>query len=70
MTPAIESSARMKLTGPDAVPLPESFSIEPRSLEKFTPDPDPPLKIIASDRAVFMIESIESSISWMKQADS
>ena len=44
MTPAKASKPRMKLSGPEAVPPPESSSIEPRIGERFEPVPDPHLK--------------------------
>src|SRR5262245_24522639 len=68
ITPAEASAARMKDTGPEAVPPPASRSLEERILERFTPDPDPPLKIIPSLRYQSRIDSILSSTDKMKQA--
>ena len=48
MTPANASKPRMKLTGPDAMPPPESVSRLPRSVEKFVPVPEPHLKSMPS----------------------
>src|SRR5208282_825270 len=59
----------MKLTGPDAIPPPESDSWLPRSVEKFVPVPDPHLKSIPSVFARFMIESILSWTELMKHAE-
>src|SRR5215813_14818035 len=69
MTPADASAARMKDTGPDAVPPPVSFSFDERSFERFTPDPEPPLKMTPSLRYQSRIESIVSSTDRMKQAE-
>src|SRR5215470_18325019 len=69
MTPADASAARMKETGPDAVPPPPSRSFDERSRERFTPDPDPPLKITPSFRYQSRIESMVSSTERMKQAE-
>ena len=38
----------MKLTGPDAVPPPSNGSIDERMFDRFTPAPDPRLKICPS----------------------
>src|SRR5262249_43813158 len=59
----------MKLTGPLAIPPPESVSCPERRLEKFVPVPEPHLKSIPSVFARFMIESIESSTEFMKHAE-
>lgn len=58
----------MKLTGPDAVPPLESSSLEERIRERFTPEPEPPLKIRPSSLYQSRIESIESSTERMKHA--
>src|SRR5918994_759523 len=68
MVPAEASAPRMKETGPDAVPPEESSSLEERMRERFSPAPEPPLKIRPSSRYQFRIESIESSTLRMKQA--
>src|SRR6202035_3299276 len=59
----------MKLTGPEAIPPPESDSWLPRSEEKFVPVPEPHLKSIPSVLARFMIESMLSCTELMKQAE-
>src|SRR5215207_8468698 len=69
IVPADESAPRMKLTGPEAVPPPLSSSTDERMRERFTPAPDPPLKMIPSSRYQLRIESIESSTERMKQAE-
>src|SRR5919112_1198197 len=68
MVPAEASAPRMKLTGPDAVPPEESSSREERIRDRFTPEPDPPLKIRPSSLYQSRIESIESSTARMKHA--
>src|SRR6266545_2732225 len=68
IVPADESAPRMKLTGPEAVPPPLSGSTLERSRERFTPEPEPPLKMTPSSRYQFRIESIVSSTARMKQA--
>src|SRR4029453_15200786 len=68
MVPALASAPRMKLTGPDAVPPLESSSFEERMRDRFTPEPEPPLKIRPSSLYQSRIESIESSTERMKQA--
>src|SRR5947209_12616311 len=69
ITPADASAARMKETGPDAVPPPARRSFEDRSRERFTPEPEPPLKMTPSLRYQSRIESIVSSTERMKQAE-
>ena len=59
----------MKLTGPEAVPPPRRPSLEDRILDRLTPAPDPPLKMVPSSVYQLRIESIESSTARMKQAD-
>src|ERR1700677_2762135 len=59
----------MKLTGPDAIPPPESDSRLPRNDEKFVPVPEPHLKSMPSVFARFMIESMLSWTELMKQAE-
>ena len=68
-TPAIWSNTRMKLSGPDGVPPPASFSRLLRSVERSVPVPEPYLKSMASAAARRMMSSIESSTAWMKQAE-
>src|SRR5512142_2789881 len=69
MTPAKASKPRMKETGPEASPPPESRSLEERMRERLEPVPDPYLKSMPSVWASFRIESIESSTELMKQAE-
>src|SRR6476659_10582404 len=69
IVPADASAPRMKLTGPEAVPPEESSSLEERIRDRFSPAPEPPLKIRPSSRSQFRIESIESSTAKMKHAD-
>ncbi len=59
----------MNDTGPEAYPPFESCSFEERSLDRFTPEPEPPRKMTPSRRIQSRIESIESSIERMKQAE-
>src|SRR3954468_3024416 len=68
MVPADASAPRMKETGPEAVPPEDSSSLEERIRERFSPAPEPPLKISPSSRYQFRIESIVSSTARMKQA--
>ena len=58
----------MKLTGPEAVPPLDSSSRDDRIRDRFTPDPEPPLKIRPSSLYQSRIESIESSTERMKHA--
>src|SRR6266550_1455145 len=69
ITPADASAAFIKDTGPEAVPPPASFSFAERMRERFTPAPDPPLKMTPSLRYQPRIESIVSSTDKMKQAE-
>ncbi|GBD27468.1 hypothetical protein HRbin30_02815 [bacterium HR30] len=69
ITPAEASAAFMNDTGPEAVPPPASFSFEERIRERFTPEPEPPLKMIPSFRYQFKIDSIVSSTERMKHAE-
>src|SRR5208282_3049215 len=59
----------MKLTGPDAMPPPESVSWLPRREEKLVPVPEPHLKSMPSVFARFMIDSILSWTELMKHAE-
>src|SRR5213596_4183893 len=68
IVPADASAPRMKLTGPDAWPPFESCSFDERRRERFTPEPEPPRKMIPSRRIQSRIDSIESSIERMKHA--
>jgi len=69
MTPAKASKPRIKLSGPEAVPPPESSSMEPRIEERLVPVPEPHLKSIPSVLARVRIASSESSTELMKQAE-
>src|SRR5271154_1149604 len=69
ITPANASKPFMKLTGPEAIPPPESDSLLPRSDEKLVPVPEPHLKSIPSVLARFMIESMLSWTELMKHAE-
>src|SRR4051812_35343693 len=59
----------MKLSGPDAVPPPESCSVEERSDERLVPVPDPHLNSMPSVLASVRMESSESLTELMKQAE-
>ncbi len=67
IVPALASAPRMKLTGPLAVPPELSSSLLDRIRDRFTPAPEPPLKIRPSSRYQSRIESIVSSTARMKQ---
>src|SRR6516165_5748219 len=69
MVPAEESAPRMNDTGPDAVPPPARSSRLERMRDRFTPAPEPPLKMTPSSRYQFRMESIESSTARMKHAE-
>src|SRR3954466_1214707 len=68
IVPAEASAPRMNDTGPEAVPPEERSSFDERIRERFSPAPEPPLKISPSSRYQFRIESILSSTARMKQA--
>src|SRR5215207_5011534 len=69
IVPADASAPRMKLTGPLAVPPPLSGSVDERIVLRFTPAPEPPLKIVPSSTYQLRMESIVSSTARMKQAE-
>src|SRR5215470_4723384 len=69
ITPADASAAFMNDNGPDAVPPAESVSRHERKSERFTPEPELPLKIMPSLRYQFRIDSILSSTLRIKQAE-
>src|SRR5437868_2798121 len=69
MTPAKASNPRMKLSGPDAVPPPESCSVDERNVERLVPVPDPHLKSMPSVLASVRMESSESFTELIKQAE-
>src|SRR6202034_3985246 len=58
MVPALASAPRMKLTGPLAVPPEVSSSLLDLILDRFTPAPEPPLKIWPSSLYQLRIDSI------------
>ena len=58
----------MKLTGPEAVPPPLSSSCDERIRDRFTPAPEPPLKMTPSSVYQLRMESIVSSTDRMKHA--
>src|ERR1017187_7354230 len=68
IVPADASAPRMNDTGPEAVPPPSSSSALERILDRFTPAPEPPLKMMPSSVYQLRIERIESSTARMKQA--
>ena len=51
------------------MPPPFRCSTDERMRDRFTPAPEPPLKIMPSSRYQLRIESIESSTARMKHAD-
>src|SRR6266446_4474810 len=69
ITPANASKPFMKLTGPEAIPPPESVSLLPRSDEKFVPVPEPHLNSIPSVRVSPMIDSMLSCTELIKHAE-
>ena len=69
ITPAKASNPFMKLTGPEAVPPPESRAREERRGEKLVPVPEPNLNSFPSVRASDRIESMVSWTELMKHAE-
>src|SRR5213080_4793067 len=69
ITPAKASKPFMKETGPDAMPPPESCSLDERIGERLLPVPDPHLKSMPSVFANSRIEPIVSSTELMKHAE-
>src|SRR5713226_7847886 len=69
IVPATESAPRMKETGPEARPPADTCSFELRSFDRLLPEPEPPLKMRPSVLYQSRIESIESSMLRMKQAE-
>src|SRR5579872_3843755 len=59
----------MKLTGPDAVPPPDSCSRDERRTDRLVPVPEPNLNSMPSVLARSRMDSIESWTELMKQAD-
>ena len=68
MAPAEASAARMKESGPEAVPPPERDSPVARRRERLTPDPEPPLKMTPSCRYQSRMACMSSCTEMMKQA--
>ncbi|GAA2900462.1 hypothetical protein GCM10020220_107270 [Nonomuraea rubra] len=68
IVPALASAPRMNDTGPLAVPPLDSSSLDERIRDRFTPDPEPPLKITPSSLYQSRIDSIVSSTERMKHA--
>src|SRR3989344_217818 len=66
---ATASAPRIKASGPELLPPPESDSREERKVETLTPAPEPNLKIIPSFLIHWRIDSISSFTSRMKQAE-
>src|SRR3982074_638779 len=69
MEPAKESYPFMKETGPEAVPPPDSCSLDERSTERLVPVPLPNLNSMPSVLTSSRIDSIESCTALMKQAE-
>ena len=69
IAPAKLSYPLIKETGPEAIPPTAKGSSEERIFDKLIPEPEPPLKIVASILARFMMESIVSSTLLIKQAE-
>src|SRR4029077_12328938 len=69
ITPANASKPFMKLTGPEAMPPPESVSRLARKVEKFVPVPEPHLNSMPSVLARLNIDSMLASTELMKQAE-
>src|SRR5262249_4760792 len=67
-TLATASYTRMKLTGPEGLPPPESFSLLERRLLRSVPVPEPNLKSMASEWASRMMPPMRSGPDGMKQA--
>src|SRR5215469_12303747 len=69
ITPANASKPFINETGPDAMPPPESCSLEERIGERLLPVPEPHLKSMPSVLARSRIEVIVSSTELMKHAE-
>ncbi len=69
ITPAKASNPFIKLTGPDAMPPPDSGSRLPRKVEKFVPVPEPHLNSMPSVFARSMIDPMLSCTELMKHAE-
>src|SRR5213080_1770167 len=69
ITPANASKPFMKLSGPLAVPPPDSPSVDERREDRFVPVPLPHLNSMPSVLASVRMESSESFTLLMKQAE-
>ena len=69
IVPPVASWTFMKLTGPDGMPPPDSFSWLDRSFDQSAPTPDPNLNSRADSPMSCQMSSTESSTEMMKQAD-
>src|SRR3989338_425308 len=69
IVPAIASAPFIKDTGPDDLPRPAIFSLEERSGEMLTPEPEPPEKIIISVRYHSAMDSLSSVMDKIKHAE-
>src|SRR5215470_2822656 len=69
ITPANASKPFIKETGPEAIPPPESCSLEERIGERLLPVPDPHLNSIPSVLARSRIDPMVSSTELMKHAE-
>src|SRR5919204_5793202 len=67
IVPAEASAPRMNETGPDASPPLPSGSREERMVDRLTPDPEPPLKIMPSSTYQLRMDGMVSSTDRMKQ---
>src|SRR5256885_10665161 len=67
--PANESYPFMKETGPDAVPPPDSCSLDERRTDRLVPVPLPNLKSMPSVLARSRLDSIESRTEFMEHAE-
>src|SRR3970040_1749094 len=66
---SVAASPPRKEPGPEASPPAGSRSFEERRRERLMPEPEPPLKIFPSVRYHSRMESMESSMERMKQAE-
>src|SRR5690606_3282497 len=69
IVPPVASCTRIKLTGPEGWPPPESFSFEERSLDQSAPTPEPNLNRRALSPMSCQMSSIESLTEMMKHAE-
>src|SRR3989338_11461115 len=69
IVPAIASAPFIKDTGPEDFPRFEIFSLDERSGEIFTPEPEPPAKINISVRYHSAMDSLSSVMDKIKQAE-